>query len=345
MLDTSLSLIPSARREHVQSALREVLGLKPLTGLWPLSGGASGASIYRFEAGAHAYVLRLDILPGRHGNPQRGYTCMRIAAEAGIAPKVYFADAATGIAIMDYISPKALEAHPGGWPAVLRELGGLVARLQATSTFPPVPRFDAALAVMLSELRQRGLFRPGVLDAHQEGFERIRASYPWQSAGLVSSHNDPNTTNIVSDGSRLWLIDWETGFCNDPLADIANVSLNFYATPELDAILLTSWLGRTPDAALCAKFIALRQLCRLYCACLAFGGARGPWQNETLSDALTPPQLIAAFRSGSWVPGPIGMLAIGKCYLATFENQLSSPELAWALKTLSECGCELQAPS
>jgi len=59
------------------------------------------------------------------------------------------------------------------------------------------------------------------LDPHLEGFETIRAAYPWDASALVSSHNDPNPRNILFDGQRLWLVDWELRFRNDPLTDIA----------------------------------------------------------------------------------------------------------------------------
>ena len=72
-----------------------------------------------------------------------------------------------------------------------------------------------------------GLFAPGLLDRHQKGFERIREAYPWDAAALVSSHNDPNPANILFDGERLWLIDWETAYRNDPLVDVATLTM-FY---------------------------------------------------------------------------------------------------------------------
>jgi thiamine kinase-like enzyme len=41
--------------------------------------------------------------------------------------------------------------------------------------------------------------------------------------GWVSSHNDSIPSNILFDGDRLWLIDWESAYRNDPLVDVAIV--------------------------------------------------------------------------------------------------------------------------
>jgi aminoglycoside phosphotransferase (APT) family kinase protein len=68
-----------------------------------------------------------------------------------------------------------------------------------------------------------GLFAPGVLDAYTEHLARIREIYVWDSEKSVSSHNDPLPNNILFDGERLWMIDWESAYRNDPLVDVAIV--------------------------------------------------------------------------------------------------------------------------
>jgi thiamine kinase-like enzyme len=66
---------------------------------------------------------------------------------------------------------------------------------------------------------QTGLFAPGLLDPYTERLAHIRETYIWEPANLVSSHSDPVPLNILFDGNRLWLIDWENAFRNDPLVD------------------------------------------------------------------------------------------------------------------------------
>ena len=76
--------------------------------------------------------------------------------------------------------------------------------------------------------------RPGVLDPHVARLEQLREAYDAGLAGLVSSHNDPVPSNILFDGKRLWLIDWESAYRNDPLVDVAIVLDNLARSPELE---------------------------------------------------------------------------------------------------------------
>jgi thiamine kinase-like enzyme len=92
-----------------------------------------------------------------------------------------------------------------------------------------------------------------LLDPHRDGFERLRDAYPWDESGLVSSHNDPHPGNILFDGERLWLIDWETAYRNDPAVDLAIMTMYRAGTPVLQEALLHAWRGRPSDPVLRAR--------------------------------------------------------------------------------------------
>jgi len=59
----------------------------------------------------------------------------------------------------------------------------------------------------------------------------------------------------------------EDAYRNDPLVDVAIFTLYLAASPELEGMLLQSWLGRAPDRALRARLVLMRQLVRLFYAC------------------------------------------------------------------------------
>ena len=88
-------------------------------------------------------------------------------------------------------------------------------------------------------------------------------------------------SNLLFDGRRLWLIDWESAYPGDPLIDIAIQLDNLASAPELGELLLRSWLGREPDTALRARLAQARALNRLYYA------------GVLLSAAATQPRLAA----------------------------------------------------
>ncbi len=114
----SVESIPTERRAAAQAALRSTFGTVPITVSAQIKTGAS-AAIYRIEAGGRSYLLRLES-PMRDNvrDPLRSYPCMQAAAQAGIAPAVHYADAAAGVAIMDFVTGRPLKDYPGGLMAL-----------------------------------------------------------------------------------------------------------------------------------------------------------------------------------------------------------------------------------
>ena len=274
MNDSLLDSIPADRRETARVALASTFDRAPLTGLQPVTGGASGALIYCAEVAGRPYLLRLEKTErsGFH-DPVRSFACMRIAAEAGVAPPTHFADPTIGVAITEFVPQRPILDYPGGRERLARALGSLLAQLQQTPSFPPITAYPDIVGFLLLQLGNSTLFAPGALAAHAEGFARIREAYRWDPASLVSSHNDPNRGNILFDGERLWLIDWETAFCNDPLVDVAILANYLASPPELEDALLRSWLGRAPDHLTRARLMLMRQFTRLfYGAIMLFDG-------------------------------------------------------------------------
>ncbi|HSH99618.1 MAG TPA: phosphotransferase [Reyranella sp.] len=302
----------------------------------PITTGAS-ASIIRIEVGGRPWLLRLESFQRDEvRDPHRAYVCMRSAADAGIAPAVRHADAAAGVAIMAFVSGCPLDSFPGGSEALARALGALAARLQATPVFPPVADYPAIVGGLLERLRGTGLFG-SLLDPHRDGFERLREAYPWDDSILVSSHNDPHPGNILFDGERLWLIDWETAYRNDPAVDLAIMTMYRAGTPELQESLLQSWGGRPSDPVLRARVLVMRQLAKLFYGCsngLYLAATRRDLVETDLS-APTPAEFGAAIRAGRLVENsPEAQRIGGKVALRSFLEGVRSPALAEAVAVL-----------
>ncbi len=298
--------------------------------------GAS-ASIHRIEAGGRPWLLRLEsFLRDEVRDPQRTYLCMRRAAEAGIAPGVLHADADAGVAIMGFVESRPLDAFPGGADALARALGSLAARLQATPAFPMVADYPSVVGGLLDRLEQTRLYG-ALLAPHRDGFERLRAAYPWDDARLVSSHNDPHPGNILFDGERLWLIDWETAYRNDPAVDLAIMTMYRAGTPDLEEALLHAWRGRPSDPVLRARVYLMRQLAKLF-----YGCANGLYLAETRPDlvetemaAPTPAEFSAAIRDGRLIQNsPEAQRIGGKVALRTFLDGVTSPAFEKAATVL-----------
>lgn len=333
MSDQWLEVVPEHLRDAARTAVSSAFGLTSVPSLQPVAGGASGALTYRVGVESKDYLLRIETRRSPLRNPHQ-YACMRIAADAGIAPPVRYADDATGVAIIDFLVQRPLQQYPGGPAGLAAAIGKLAASLQAAAPFPVLGDYRAFLDRMLSYIRRS--CAPGLLDRHVEGFERIRQAYPWDAATHVSSHNDPNPGNILFDGERLWMIDWETAYRNDPLTDMAILTQNNAATPELEDVLLEAWLGRPADHALRARLVLMRQMTRLYYAGLVLSASVGTAAPVTDLTAPTPPEFRAMIAGGQLKPGtPEAMLVLGKMFLAGYLEGLDAPGFQEALAIAS----------
>ena len=229
---------------------------------------------------------------------------------------------------MDFVQRQPLDRYPGGLPALTKALGELLARLQATPTFPAFVRYPDIVARLWAHVCRTGLFAPGVLDRCNDHLERIRAAYIWDEANSVSSHNDSLPANILFDGNRLWLIDWESAYRTDPLVDLAVVGDSFARTPELEEILHRAWLGRPLDEALRDRLRLVRALTRLYYAGVLFSAsATAPRAAPDMRIAApTLAELAAATSAGRLrIDTPAAKHVFGKMFLASFLTDVATP--------------------
>jgi aminoglycoside phosphotransferase (APT) family kinase protein len=332
-------LIPNARRDAVHTALRATFGASAADDFQPIRGGVSGALICRFGVLQRNYVLRLE--PDRIAlhDRQRVFACLVAAAAAGAAPSVHYCDPATGVAIMDFVSSRPLSEHPGGPVGLARALGALIARVQATPPFPIFGTYPEVIGRALAVLGKSIFFAPGQLGPHAEGLARIAAALSWDTSSLVSCHNDPNPRNILFDGERVWLIDWELAFRNDPLVDLAILTTELVEAPELEDALLEAAFGRIPKRRLRARLSVIRLLTRLFYGCIVLDSLADTLRSapDVGLAACTPAAFRAAVAEGRLATGtPEIAYAFGKMSLAAFTDGLATPAFDEMLKLIEQ---------
>jgi aminoglycoside phosphotransferase (APT) family kinase protein len=309
--------LPEERRQTAQRALDDVFG-GAATIVTATSGGASPAALFRVDVGERRYLLRVE---GSH-SPLRvptQYEAMRMAAEAGLAPRVHYVESTVGVAVMDFIEQRPLDDYPGGLVALVEAMGVMIARLQASPAIPAFVDYPDVVARLFAHVRRTGLFAAGVLDPHWHRLERIRAAWDRDPARLVSSHNDCHPGNFLFDGERLWLVDWESAYRNDPFVDVAILLDNIAPTMELEAVVLRACLGHDLDADERQRLETARALTRLYFAGFFLSGsAASGWRAEPDTD-------LAVER----VPyaGSAALHASGKLYLRGFLTGQPVPPL------------------
>lgn len=218
---------------------------------------------------------------------------------------------------------------------MVRALGALISKVQATPPFPILGDYPDVIGSLLSSLGKSSYFTEGQLDLYAEGFARIWAALSWDTSSLVSCHNDPNPRNILFDGERVWLVDWELATRNDRLVDVAILTTDLAETPELEDALLEATFGVAPNRQLRARLSVTRLLTRLFYGCIVLDSLVGTLRSapDVGLAASSPAAFRTAVAEGRLASGtPEVAYAFGKMSLAVFLDGLATPRLDEMLK-------------
>lgn len=222
---------------------------RPLT-LTPISGGLTNRNFLVEAAGsADRHVLRLagndTHLLGISRELEHAATVA--AAGVGVGPEVTAFLRPEGYLVTRYIvgSPVAASAmHEGA------TLGRIADSLRRVHGGPPVPGLFVPLRVaeMYGALaRARGVALPAVYAEADRVGRRIERACLAHPIELVPCHNDLLNANLIDDGARIRIVDWEYAGMGDPWFDLGNLSINHELTEDEDRALVAAWLGRDPS--------------------------------------------------------------------------------------------------
>jgi len=291
--------IPADKQEAVARALVAAFGTSDLDG--PpvvLSGGLSGAALYRIRVGGIGYVLRLETAASPFGPQARGrtYVCMRAAAEAMIAPRVWHTDPDAGVTIIDLVPQVPLVEYPG--EGMLIELAQTLRALHALPPFPEQVDFLEGVEGLIATFRGQALLDPAATEPVFAHFAALRAGYRPRPQDLVASHNDLNPANILYDGRRLWLIDWEVAFRADRFLDLAATANWFLDDAAGEARLLTAYLGAEPKEEQRARLRLMRLANHVYYGVIFLIGAASERPEAQLDERSLDGPALAELRHG-----------------------------------------------
>ena len=285
-----------------------------------ISRGLSGAGVYRVEANGDRYVLKisdgvpLDVWRARLAIQQS-------AAEAGVAPAVVHHDEARRAVLSVLVGDRGFLArlnNPRTREASIVELGQLMCRVhslplpEGAAWKDPRDGFGEALAALAD-------FALPAFGG--EAIGRVVAEPPPpRERPLVLSHNDPNPSNVVFDGARLLLLDWDSAGPNDPLFDLAALALFL----RLDDATTRALIAAHDDVAakpLTPYFLYARRLMAAACAVMAFQVARR--LGHAGGDATAAPTLAevyGALGAGTLSLGsPQGMWAFALAFVRAID--------------------------
>ncbi len=223
-----------------------------------LRGGLSNVNFVVEDAG-RKYVVRIGGDNEAHGVVRKNeLAASRAAHAAGVAPRVAYAE--PGVLVLDFIEGRTLT------PADVREPKNLVRIVEIVRrTHREVPKHLRGPGVLfwvfhvvrdyahaLAEFPSTDMAHLRRLISHSELLER--AVGPVE---LVFGHNDLLAANIMDDGKRLWLVDWEYAGFNSPLFDLGGLASNSEMPTKMRETMLEYYFDRQVGDELRYRFAAM----------------------------------------------------------------------------------------
>lgn len=175
----------------------------------------------------------------------------RAAHAAGLSPAVLHAE--PGILVLGFIEGKTFKPEDVREPKNLERLVDLVRRCHRE--VPKHLRGPAPIFWVFHVVRDYAhTIREGN-SRHCHLLMRLldRAALLESAVGpvdIVFGHNDLLAANILDDGRRLWLLDWDYAGFNSPLFDLGGLASNSEMPRDLSEALLERYFGRPVDAGL-----------------------------------------------------------------------------------------------
>jgi thiamine kinase-like enzyme len=217
--------------------------------LEPLKGGLTNISFVATDRSGK-YVVRCgDDIPVHHVFRDRERAASRAAYRAGLSPEVVHVE--PGITVLRFIDGRTFgEADMRANIPAIVELLKTCHREVGRYLEGPANAFWV-FHVIRNYVRLIGA-DPKYL-ALADKFEGQQVPLP-----IVFGHHDLLPGNVMDDGKRLWLIDWEYGAFGTAMFDLANLSSNGSFSAANDKALLDAYFDGKVTAELRVAFEAMK---------------------------------------------------------------------------------------
>jgi thiamine kinase-like enzyme len=224
----------------------------------PLDGGLTNRN-YRVRLAHGDYVIRLPgddtAVLGIDRLAERAAT--EAAADAGVGPEV--AAFEHGCLVTRFIEGRPLSAAELRSP---QRLAVAAAALRAVHAGPPLPAafngFRVVEAYREAAL-ERGGTVPDAYDRAHELAERIEAALTGPEHAPVPCHDDLLAANLLWDGHRIRIVDWEYAGMGDRFFDLGNLAVNNEFGPDEERALIAAYF----EEPVTARRLAALRLQRL----------------------------------------------------------------------------------
>jgi thiamine kinase-like enzyme len=185
------------------------------------------------------------------------HVATQAAAKLGIAPAVLAFLPEHSCLVTSFVEatpiPNALLREPPALPDLARALRAFHEHAPSLPTAFDVP---AIARGYLALARDRGADLPAAAWDAARLAEQIAAAVAGHPEhAIVPCHDDLLGANVLGDGARVWLVDWEYAGMGDRYFDLGNLSINNGFTDADDHTLLEAYWN---EPATARRFAALR---------------------------------------------------------------------------------------
>lgn len=334
MSNTIASLLSPIQTTQVEAALQQTFKTTAVSDISLLTGGLSGSSVYKIIVNEQSYVLKIDASITKNTIEN-----FRLASKAGIAPHVYYQDAENGLSIFDYIEGKPLRAVFTPEKLIL-ELAYSIKTVHAVPCVRAGNNLLENIEGMINAFQQSGMLSGPVFEECFTYYGQIKDQYPWEDTDKVFSHNDLNPNNLLCDGEKVWIIDWDVAFLNDRYVDLANAANFFIHTEEQEKAFLNAYFEELVDEYKTARFYVMRQVCRIIYSMMMFQLARQakPADHDHNHDmeGISLKEFGALMAAGKLsLAGYDGQFMFGKALLNEAVTQMRSLRFTESIAQLS----------
>jgi len=258
-MSTILAALPPAVQARATQAITDAFPDARLQSLEPLHGGLSGSPVYKLIIDERPFVLRIIVEHSLLNDPLRQLTCLQLASEHSITPHVQYANIELALSISAYVAHQPAVGELRRSADLVAHFGDLLRRLHRGPAFPVFLDAFQMIEGGLEQLARRGVGLPRLTQEVLAAFEPVKLAL---QPHLTSApcHNDLNPANVLYDGQRLWLIDWETACMGDPMFDLAGLIHWFMLEPRQEATLLQVYFQRIPTERELAKLALMKHV-------------------------------------------------------------------------------------
>lgn len=211
--------------------------------LTPLSGGITNRNL-RVDIGKDSFVLR----KGGKGagllgiNRKNEHQISAIAARLGIGAPIIYSLPHRNLQVTRFILGKTMSPRSAASPRMLKRIVQSIKRVHNGPKFPGVfSPFETVRAYHRLAAKHKVSFPP-ILKKALALMDQIEEAVG-PATRLRPCHNDLLAGNLIDDGRRVRIIDWEYAAMGDPFFDLGNFAVNQQLNKARCRLLLTEYFG------------------------------------------------------------------------------------------------------